>query len=297
MLSFFILLHLSNIAGLGKAPLLDNHTRYQYYHPDIFTRVDIDRNSSISILSLPTDVGHSIYGYLTIRDIRLLIRTCKSNLFSGKQYIKHLLCINFQYLLSHNESKITTNHLLKIPFVDSITLNALFMPSYFGLTNKTSAKYIGIDRVTGYGFISFLLKKIDVNAYPPPLRVLTFVFGEDCIVGLYLRDPLRSSALTSQIRLNPLSVKHAIAVQLIIQILLYGQANGITGSSDLWCLYDQWESCMFWPRIQAKVQCVVRCRNRFIGFKRNAGIISVAVFTTCVLIMIGMLSFIIRKQG
>ena len=89
-----------------------------------------------SLLSLPLDLRMKLTEHLQREDIRSLARSCKLNLASCRQFAHRLLSIKFDYLLNHNESRITINHLLNIPFVDSITPHPLLMASYFGAMRR-----------------------------------------------------------------------------------------------------------------------------------------------------------------
>ena len=211
-------------------------------------------HNSTSILLLPPDVSMLINGYFSIRSIHSLIRTCRFYLYSCKQYIRNLLSNKFTYLLTQNESKVTIKQLLNIPIVDAIIVNAGILPIFFvkGTRSKKSSKYIGIDSMTGNGFISFWMRRVDINRHQT--KIITVLFNATGIACIFLSDSSRKSFLYHSIKLNPLSDNESVADRLgtIISMLVNGETRGISRDYALWCLNDQWESCMFWPNLRAK---------------------------------------------
>ena len=223
-------------------------------HHDIFISID-NRDENTSILSLPMDLRLSIIGYLRMKDMHSLIRTCKSNLYSCKQYIHSLLSIKFKYLLNQNKGKIKIKHLMNIPLVDSIIVNPLFLPIYIGVTNRTSAKYFGIDNKTGNGFISFWIRRIEIKRRP--WRIITFVFNQTGIDCIYLSDSSRRLSFFSPIKLRPLNENGSSYYRLkVINELVSTGEKGMMCDDVLWHFNYHWESCLFWPRIRAKFRIV-----------------------------------------
>ena len=159
---------------------INDHLPYGQKYGDVYG--PCFENSFFESLSL--DMRVSIIEYLPTKSINSLMRTNQNNLYSCNQYIYRLLSHKFSYLLNVSNA-INIKHLLSIPFVDSIKINVSRMPFYFGKSNGTSAKYIGLDTKTNNAFISFYLKKV----YTEPFRrwkIISFVFNETSIESIYL---------------------------------------------------------------------------------------------------------------
>ena len=291
-LSLLILqLFSGNLQGFSKTRyrLLGNETTTtKQDHHHVFTP-----DNTAAILSLPFVLSVSINGYLKKKDIHSWMRSCKSNLDSCQHYIRNLLSIKFDYLLSHNDSKIQIEHLLNIPLVDSIVANPLFMPVYIGTASRSSSKYIGIDRMSGNGFISFWMKRIDIEHHP--WRIITFVFNATQIDPIYLSDSSDHPSILTPLSLRP---SHSMAnqIKVINEILFTGKIDGVAGQCALWCLHDQWESFMFWPRIRAKHQSALRYLLSIIGCKRQTEMISVIVFATLFWIVVLLVVIQVQKS-
>ena len=226
-----------------------------------------------SILSLPLDVRMQFAEFLQKQDMHSFIRSCKSNLDSCRLYIHSLISIKFAYLLNHNRSKVSIKHLLNIPLVDSITINPIAMTFYF---NRTSSRYIGIDSKTGNGFISFWIKRVDIKQYH--WKIITILFNKTGVDFFYLSDSSRRSSLISPMRLEPLNGNSSSYYRLkaINQIVLNGtvtETPDIFGHVAMWCLNDQWESRMFWPRMRAKFYWIFNIRTNCRSKARTAAII------------------------
>ena len=226
------------------------------------------------ILSLPLDIRLIIYEHLQIKDMHSLIRSCKFYLHSCNRYIRSLLCIKFKYLLSQNKGKVKIKHLINIPFVDSIIVDSVNFPRWFGKNNGSkipSSKYIGVDRKSGNAFISFLMKRVDINLHE--WKIITVLFNETGIDGIYLSDSSGWSYLTVARKLRPLNDNASIAdrSRAVEQILL----NGKIQCDDLWCLDDQWESCMLWPRVRANFRNIrVKAQAAFRQKLESAAVVS-----------------------
>ena len=189
------------------------------------------------------------------------MRTSKNNLDSCKQYIRNLIANKFEFLLNHNESNIKIKHLLKIPLVDPIVMNASMMPSYFSKGN--GSKFIGIDRETGNGFLSFWIKKLTIEwTY---CRIITILFNRTNTHRIYYSDPFESLSF-----LDPTSA-HSHVLELDFN---HSNSDDIKGINTLllnkntkwmlvcdrnkdWCLNELWESCMFWVNVR---DCLTRPR-------------------------------------
>ena len=208
---------------------------------------------------LPLDPRVSILQYLHKCDIHSLMRTSKNNRDSCKQYVRNLLSIKFDYLLTHNESEITLKHLLNIPFVSSIAMNASSMPFYFAKKRNDStksSKYIGIDSKTNNGFISFWLKRIKIS--DPQCNIITIVFNATNIHCIYWSDTSDISSLHDPIYIYSLErtqSSNSKDINGINAIMLNGKIRDVWDDGVMWCLNDQWKSSMFWPKIKDKMGC------------------------------------------
>ena len=226
-----------------------------------YHRLNDERNQNqafnlTSTLPLPLDLRTEIAEFLQRKDIHSFARSCKLNLYSCRQYIRRLLLIKFQFLLNHNHSKINIKHLLNIPLVDSITMNPLLMPFYFGIVNRSraSSKYIGVDGKTGNGFISFWMKRVHIKLQP--WIILTFLFNSSSIECIILSDASRSALINdiNSFKLLSFSIDIA-AIEFLQTVLLHGKIDGIVGDEEsTWCLYAEWDSCMFWVRVREKLK-------------------------------------------
>ena len=207
-----------------------------------------------SMQSIPLDIRSSITQFLDRNDFYTLIRTCKSNLYTCRHYIRRLLSLKFAYLLHHNESKINIKHLMKIPLIDSITMNATNMPSYFAKTNESgiSSKYIGIDRISGYGFISFWMKRVQPQFHR--WKIITIVFNETDIHCIYMMDTSYRLTLKN-------SLKCRCNVAAINHLILIGKMKGILEDRGTWCLNHKWNECMFWIRVRGIFTTAFRLEN------------------------------------
>ena len=229
-----------------------------YYRCDINVQI----NHATSIQNLSMDIQQSIAGYLQRKDIHSFMRTNQNNLLSCKQYIYKLISIKFNYLLRHKSNKININHLLSIPFVDSIAMDARDMPFYFrkilnASKNSASSKYIGLDTITNHAFISFRIKKIGIDDDPPPCKIITILFNETNIYCIYFSNgpvsykfPMIIHALKKQ----PDSSKESKNMNKAINLLLItGKVQISSNGNATWCLISMWDSYMFWPRIRNAV--------------------------------------------
>ena len=217
-----------------------------------------------SLLLLPFDLRMKLTEFLQRSEKHSFLRTCKSNLNSCRLYIHRLISTKFQYLLSLRHSRINVNHLLSIPLIDTITINPMSMAIYFGLLNTScmSSKFIGIDKITGNAFLSFRMKRVAV--FRQPWRIITFVFNATGIVCIYLSDTLTLASLTDPYMKLDFTLSDETAG--IETVLLKGKISGmVDGERDVWCLFDQWESNMFWVRVRSIFECP--CKTR--GQRRN----------------------------
>ena len=279
MLSFLFLYNslffaISDGSDKPQYRLLDVNQTNNQKHRDIFSPEYL---RIPSILSLPFDLSISINGYLEREDMRSLARCCKLNLDSCKRYIRNLVSIKFDYLLNHNESRIKMKHLLNIPFIDSITRNPLLMPIYISSSNRTSSKYIGIDSKTDNAFLSFWMKRINIEHHQ--WRIITFVFNETHIERIYLTDSSDHASIISPPTVEPFA-STANQVKVINEILLNGKIDGLEGQRALWCSHDMWESFMFWSRIRVKFVSAAQYSLRVLCCKMQTENISVIVYAT-----------------
>ena len=196
-----------------------------------------------SMLSLPLDLRMKLTEFLVREDMRSLARSCKLNLDSCRQYIHTLISAKFDYLLNHNDSKITIKHLLNIPFVDTIKFNPLLMPSYFGKLRiaRTSSKYVGIDGKTGNGFLSFWLKRVDNKRRE--WIILTFVFNSSSIERIIFTDAQRTALINDMNIFKETFANDIAAIEFLNAVLLNGRTIGMR-------LQGEWELCTFCSKFQ-----------------------------------------------
>ena len=222
--------------------LQDHDESYDSYHQNIMN----DTKASITLL-LPMEITESIAGYLEIMDLRALMRSCKCNLLSCKQYIRTLLSRKFHYFLTGNRL-VNIDGLLQIPLINSISINASDMAFYFANSRKMTSKYIGIDAITDNAFISFWLQSISIPI--SQWKVVTVIFNHTNIECIYVSDsssfryPWKTSSFKSDLT----------DIQIFNNIIISGKISSILGDNQMYCLYEQWEACMFWPRIRAKIK-------------------------------------------
>ena len=246
------------------------------------------------IPSLPVDIWLIVYGHLHKKDMHSLIRSCKFHLHSCRRFIHSLLSVKFKSLLNQNDRKIKIKHLLNIPLVDSIVVSSVSFPFWFGGNNRSS-KYIGIDKKSGNGFISFWLKRVDINVHQ--WKIITILFNQTGVDGVYLSDSSRWTYLTVATKLRPLYDNTSITdrSRAIEQILLNGKIRYIA----FWCLNDQWESCMFWPRIRGKFQFAPRCKcyaNCNASTKRKLRNAAIAFAVLCIVPFWAVLCLVVAQH-
>ena len=263
MLSLLHLLLLYMCCGINSISVETNDGSvstallFDFHHCAIDLWIGNDKPSSYQ--HLPLDIIVSINGFLKRKDIHSLMRSNQKNLHFCQQYIRRVLFDKFDYLLNHNESKINIKHLLNIPFVNPIIMNASYMPFYFGRRNRTvrsrstSSMYIGIDRNTNYGFISFWLKKIscEYEIYPQ-FKIITVVFNATNIHCIYIthahdlfsfKHPIKAHSLLNE-------TSDADDIKAINDLLRAGKIRCLSDDNATWCLNQMWHSCMFWLRIK-----------------------------------------------
>ena len=218
---------------------------------------NIHNTDAMQLLS--SDIRVSITIYLERRDIHSFMRTSKNNLDSCKQYVHDFVTGKFRYLLNHNESKITIKHLLKIPFVDPISINSWTISFYFRPFNRTSSKYIGIDNVSGNAFISFWIKKVHLSHHQ--WKIITFIFNGTGIDCIYCSDTSQIFTLKKSIKINSIKYKQSDLndIKAINALLLNKKISSILGEDDTWCLNEHWFDAMIWPRIKGKFTKARRC--------------------------------------
>ena len=247
---FLILVGDTGAFDSSNARLLANQTNNQehHHHDDFF---DHPVNTT-SILSLSMDLSLSICAHLERKGIRSLMRSCKFFLISCREFFHRVLLDKFVYLLKHNESKINIKHLLKTPLVDSIIMNASVMSLYFGKRNASimSSKYIGIDSETGNGFISFWIKKVQIGLHQ--CRIITVLFNQTNIYRIFITDTFHSLSFlhplgSYSLHYNSSELNDIKAINIL---MLAGYIKRILRNPDTWCLYEQWESGIFWLRVR-----------------------------------------------
>ena len=251
-ISFLIFINASE--EITQSPERDNEL-YLYHRLDD-TIIDVNKQTPMQLL--PLDIRVSVNWYLEKKDIHSWMRSCKSNLASCRQHVRNLLCSKFEFLLNHNESRIDIKHLLNIPFVDPIVMNASMMPSYFGTRggSKVSSKYIGIDSETGNGFLSFLIKKVQVECHQ--CRIITIVLNETNVHRIYYTHRFQSlfvlDAMESSSKSLSLDFKNHSDlgdIKGINTLLLDGHKQRMLLHDPYrWCLHEHWESCMFWLKVR-----------------------------------------------
>ena len=188
---------------------------------------------TMSMRGLPFDIRSSMTQYLEREDMKSLIRSSKSNSYSCRQYINKLLSLKFAYLLHHNESKINIKHLMNIPLIDSITINSTKMPFYFVKRNESemSSQYIGIDKISGNGFISFWMKRVQPQLHR--WKIITILFNETDGPRVYTTDTSYRSTLK-----NPLKCRCNVAA--LNHLMLMGKMKGILEDRGTWFLNHKW---------------------------------------------------------
>ena len=207
--------------------------------------------------SLPLDLRVSVIKYLQTSDIRALMRSCKSNLYSCNVFINALLSEKFSYLLKASDV-IKLDHLLQIPLVNSIKSNASSMIFKFdedmrrGIVNQTDespSAYIGIDNVTTNAFITFWLQKMETDS--GRTLVITIVFNETNIESIYVSQqiivwPLEYLFFGRAFKVKSLFYKNSSLsdVKAIEDLMLNGKIDSILNVSYEWCLRDRWTSFM-----------------------------------------------------
>lgn len=255
LISFFLLLMLfeSNIkrneGTTWRTALLSD-----YYHCDINALIN---QAPSSMQNLSMDVRQSIIEYLQKNDIHSFMRTNKNNLQCCKQYMFKLTSIAFNYFLTHKSTTIEIKHLMDIPFVSSITINTTAMIFYFvnlknGSKKSASSKYIGLDADTNNAFISFRVKKIEVDAHES--KTITIVFNETNIHCIYFSDS--SEMYSFQLRNDPCDSNN---IKAINSLLLTGRVNILSNDNASWCLNELWEAHMFWPKIKNSIMVPHEC--------------------------------------
>ena len=167
--------------------------------------------------------------------------------------IRKLIFVKFSYLLNHKNSTVDIKRLMDIPFVEPIIMNASYLPFYFGnIQNKSlkTSKYIGIDAMTNHGFISFWMKKVQINYQE--CKIITIVFNKTNIHCLYFSDSsdLLTLKYPRQLYSFDNAPRDADDVRAINELLLNGKIRGLSNDEAIWCLNELWQSCMFWPNLK-----------------------------------------------
>ena len=204
--------------------------------------------STFHFKCVPMEIRILFIEHLCKTDIHSFMRSCKLNSCACKQYICYLLSSKFRYLLNHECSIVAIRHLMNIPFVEPMTMNAGEMAKYFEKRTNDS-KCIGIDSVTGNGFLSFWMKKICMD--DPQSSIITIGFNDSSIQYIYFSDPSDPSYFRNLLMMHPNRDQAANDMEVISEIILNGKVcdkNG--GDGSIWCLNKQWDVCMFWPRIR-----------------------------------------------
>ena len=250
MLPLFIVLYFDNAMGIVSSTepiqstwLTTLLSDYNHHQIDIVESTDNNKSTLIQDLSL--DLWTLIIGHLQRKDIHSLLRSNRHNMHCCRQFIRNLLGIKFSSLLSHPSSDINVKHLMNIPLVDPICINASDVPNYFK-NGQGQSKLIGIDSKTGNGFVSFWMKQ--VKFLEPETKILSILFNETGVYCLYLSEssyPLSFVFPSKMYKINVSSDPKDMEV--ISTILLKGK---ITDDYAAWCLADKWESCMFWPNVK-----------------------------------------------
>ena len=138
-----------------------------------------DHGQNVAMYRMWLDLRVSVIEFLEIKDILSLMKSCKFNLYSCRQFVHKLLTFKFHYLL-RSSCAIKLNHLLKIPLIQSTKTNASRMHTYFNeRSNKSQSIYIGIDRQTNNAFLSFWIKK--GKATKQESKNITILFNETSI--------------------------------------------------------------------------------------------------------------------
>ena len=211
-------------------------------------------NDNSKLMSLPFDCRLSIVGYLNRKNMHSFIRSCKENSLLCKEYIHRLICSKFDYLLKHDCCTIDIQHLLNTPLVDSICMNASDMVTYFQSKKRnkssTSSKYMGIDRNTSNAFLSFWMK--EVNVHHPESDIITIVFNASNIHFVHFAEPFaRVNSIQVYIYGSEyMDVKTLTLIKGVSSILKAGKLRDEAPDNHMWCLIDQLESCMVWPRFK-----------------------------------------------
>ena len=171
---------------------------------------------------------------------------------------------------------------MKIPLVDPITINAASMPFYFAKTNETgmSSKYICIDRISGNGFISFWVKRVQPQLHR--WKIITILFNETDGPRVYMTDTSYRSTLK-----NPLKCRCNVAA--INHLMLMGKMKGILEDRGTWCLNHQWNECMFWIRFRGIFTNPFRVENN----AKNCFIVCFVLGTSIALIGTSLLMIIV----
>eukprot|EP01084_Bolivina_argentea_P255680 430163_1 len=191
-------------------------------------------NDSIhtSIQFLPSEVMVLISGFLEKSDIHALMRSCRLLLSVCKRYMHTLLIQKFDYLLKTKNKSVNIDQLLKIPLVDSIAINgSIDMIKFLRDNPIKSAKYIGIDKTTGYGLLSFLLTKIAYRIHY--FKLIVIVFNQTHIDHIYASKAKTSLSFVQMAKVN----SQLNDIGAIAKLLSSGK---IKINSDEWYLLDKW---------------------------------------------------------
>ena len=220
-----------------------------YHHHQIDIRESTKNNKSSSIQNLSLDLWTLIIGHLQRKDIHSLIRTNHHNMHCCRHFVHHFLSMKFSFLLRHKSSEIKSKHLLSIPLVDPISINASDIPHCFKAA-KGQSKLMGIDSTTGNGFISFWMKQVKI--IDPECKVISVLFNATGVHSLYVSETSYPLSFVYPIQLFKINTSSDPRdMKAISTILLKGK---ITDGYGTWCLADKWESCMFWPMIKDSIK-------------------------------------------